>query len=386
MADEQIQLASFRNVNATDQDINQKISLASNVEEITEYDVKSVLDVTQVYEDERQFIDTYRIYGEIEYLSPLNSMITGYTQVTDFFTQYPLSADTKSVLTDFKFYLLAPTTAYTALVTGSTGGTLIKNYEVISELKNFEIYQAGYSFNIYGEFQYAWNFNKDYNVKGRYDGLNFPLTELYLYAQYQPQDNGNGDPESISGKTYDSTGGTIITGLTIVNLTTGDTVTGDVIEWNKFFFTQETINEQEYYISTPYSANTERLIWRYSPIIPIEIMVFEDDLQRANISGTSYEDVVSIPIYATQVDNEGNYVWRNLQDKGFVDPLTDEGVSYPFVNNRHYVFNNIVLAVKPNLDDVHTDQVFNEIKFADDTFISSQPNSNLDNIGKPCNL
>ena len=384
--DEQIRLPRLKNTNAVDQNIHETISVSSDKEEIMEYDIRSVLDVTQVYETERQFIDTFRFYGEVQYLSPLNVMITGYTGVTDFFTIFPLSADTKSVLTDFKFYLLAPTTGYTALVTGSTGGTFQKDYEVISELKNFEIYKAGYSINVFGEQQYIWSFNKDYDVQGRYDGLTFPLTDLYLFAQYQPKDNGNGDPETMSGKTYDSVGNVTITALTITDLTTGDTVTGDVIEWNKQRYLQETITEQEYYIRTPYSADTEALIWRYSPIIPLQVRVFEDDLQRANISGTSYSDVTSIPYYATKLDDDGNYVWRNLQDKGFVDPLTNVGVSYPFVNKRHYVFNNIVLPVKPDLDDANTASVFNEILFAADTFISAQPNSDLDNIGKPCSL
>ena len=231
--DEQIRLPRLKNTNAVDQNIHETISVSSDKEEIMEYDIRSVLDVTQVYETERQFIDTFRFYGEVQYLSPLNVMITGYTGVTDFFTIFPLSADTKSVLTDFKFYLLAPTTGYTALVTGSTGGTFQKDYEVISELKNFEIYKAGYSINVFGEQQYIWSFNKDYDVQGRYDGLTFPLTDLYLFAQYQPKDNGNGDPETMSGKTYDSVGNVTITALTITDLTTGDTVTGDVIEWNK---------------------------------------------------------------------------------------------------------------------------------------------------------
>jgi hypothetical protein len=383
--DERIQLSKFKHVDATNQDTYANIGLSSNEKKLTEYDLHNVLNVTQVYEDEREFVDTYRIYGEVEYLSPLNAMITGYTGQTDFFTVFPLSATTKSVLTDFKFYLLAPTTGYTALVTGETGGTFQKDYEVISELENFEIYQAGYSVNVYNEQQHAWDFNRDYNIKGRYDGLDFPLTDLYLYAEYQPQLNGDGDPESMSGITYDSVGNTGLTVINVTTLTTGDTVTGDVIKWNKFQYTQETVTEQEYYISTPYSNDSERLIWRYSPIIPIEIRVFEDDLQRANISGTSYEDVTSIPSYATQIDDEGNYVWRNLQDKGFVDPLTKKGVSYPFVNKRHYVFNNIVIPVKPNLEDAHTASVFDEITFAANEFISSEPNSDLDNIGKPCN-
>jgi len=386
MADEQIQLSQFKNVDGTNVDVYSKFSLDLNEAEIIEYDVRNIVDVTELYETERQFVNTYRLYGEIEYLSPLNKMITGYTQVEDFFTIFPISAITKTILTDFKFYLVAPSTAYTGLITGSTGGTYLKNYEVLSELDNFEIYKAGYSKNVYGEQQYGWDFNQDFNIQDRYDGLNFPLTNLYLYAQYQPQSNGDGDPESMSGITYDSSGNTGLTAITVTTLSGGSIVEGDVINWDKLQFTQQNITEQEYYISTPYSADTERLIWKYSPLIPIEIRVFEDDLQQVNISGTSYEDITSVPDYATQIDDDGNYVWRNLQDKGFFDPLTGDGVSYPFVNQKHYVFNNIILAVKPDLSDSNTASVFNEIVFSDDTFISNQPNSNLNNIGKPCNL
>ena len=384
--DEKIRLSQFDNVDATNQDMYQSMGLSVNEEEIIEFDIRNVLDVTAVYEAERQLSNVYRLYGEAEYLSPLNAMITGYTQQTDFFTTFPRSADTKSILTDFKFYLLAPTTAYTALITGDTGGTYIKDYEVISEIDNLEIYNAGYSVNVFGEQQHTWDFNLDFDLFERYDGLGFPLTHLYLYAQYQTQNNGDGDPESLSGKTYDSSGNPS-TGLTAsTTLTIGDVVTGDVIEWNKYLYTQETLTEQEYYISTPYSGNTLALIWRYSPIIPIEIRVFEDNVQRTNISGTSYEETTSIPPFATKVDDEGNYVWRLLQDIGFVDPLTKIGVNYPFINKRHYVFNNIVIPVKPNLDDANTALVFEEITFDPNQFISSQPNSDIENVGKLCNI
>lgn len=379
-----IQLGEFQNVDSVNQDLKLRLPLQSDKSLLIEYDINNVLDITSVYEDERQDSETYRIYGEIEYLSPLNKMISSYTQVNDFFTTFPLSAITKTILTDFNFYLTAPTTGYTALVTGSTGGTYQKNYEILSELDNFEIYRAGYSTNIYGETQYAWNFNIDFNIKNRLDGLNFPLTNLYLYAEYQPQLNGNGDSETMSGKTYDSSGNPIITPFTPVILNSGDTVIGDVINWIKSEFIQETIEQQEYFIRTPYSANTSALIWRYSPFIPIRIDVFEDDLQQVNISGTSYEDIQQVPAYATKLDEDGNFVWRNIQDKGFVDPLTVEGVSFPFVNQRHYVFNNIVLPVKPDLTDSNTLSIFEDIQFAGDEFISSQPNSDLNNIGKPC--
>ncbi|GAG75352.1 unnamed protein product, partial [marine sediment metagenome] len=61
--DEQIRLPRFKNVNAVDQNIYEKISFSGNEEVIMEYDIRSVLDVTQVYETERQFIDTFRFYG-----------------------------------------------------------------------------------------------------------------------------------------------------------------------------------------------------------------------------------------------------------------------------------------------------------------------------------
>lgn len=379
-----IQLGQFKNVDAVNQDLKLRLPLETDEGLLIEYDIQNVLDVTAVYEVERQDVDTYRMYGEIEYLSPLNATITGYTGVTNFFTVYAASADTKSILTDFKFYLVAPATGYTALVTGDTGGTFQKDYEIISELENFEIYRAGYSTNVFGEQQYAWDFNIDFDIKNRLDGLNFPLTNLYLYAQYQPQLNGSGDAETISGKTYDSVGNVTISQFTPTTLYSGDTITGEVIEWNKRRFTQETVTEQEYYIRTPYDNDALALIWRYTPLIPISVDVFEDDLQQVNISGTSYEDIIEVPAYATKIDDEGNYVWRNIQDKGFVDPLTLIGVAFPFVNQRHYVFNNIVLPVKPDLDDANTDLVFTDIQFAADTFISSQPNSDLTDIGKPC--
>ena len=65
MADEKIQLSQFKNVDATNQDTYMNISLEIDKENIMEYDIRSIVDVTQIYEDERQFVDTYRFYGEV---------------------------------------------------------------------------------------------------------------------------------------------------------------------------------------------------------------------------------------------------------------------------------------------------------------------------------
>ena len=390
--DETIRLNRYKYINATDKDMAQKIGLSSSNKTLMEYDIRNVLNVTDVYEGERQNTDVFRLYGSIDYLSCLNGLITGYTTLEDFFTVELPSAITKNILSDFKFYVVIPTTADTLLISGTTGGTYERNYMVISELDRFEIYKSGWSTNLFNEQRYTWNYNQDFSTENRYDSFNFPLTTLYLYAEYQPQVNGNGYPELMSGKTYNATGGTIITPFSAVtDLISGDTIIGDVINYYKELFLQERINIQEYYISTSCltgdtGSTPVNIIWKYYPLIPITIDVFEEDIQRVNISGTSHQEIAQMPSYATKIDDKGNYVWRNLQDRGFVDPLTGIGVNYPFVNQHHYVFNNIILALQPDLSDPITAEIFSSIKFGADTFINSKPNSNLNNIGKLCSF
>jgi hypothetical protein len=96
-----IQLGEFQNVDAVNQDLRLRLPLGNNEKLITEYNINNVLDVTSVYEAERQDSETYRLYGEIEYLSPLNYMTTGYTEVEDFFTIFPLNATIKTILPQY---------------------------------------------------------------------------------------------------------------------------------------------------------------------------------------------------------------------------------------------------------------------------------------------
>ena len=395
---EKIKLGEFQNVDGVNVDNSLKLYFDSSKKQLLEYDIQNVLDVTQVFDDERQNTDTYRIHGEVEYLSILNNIVTGYTGITDFFSLPALSATTKNVLNDFKFYIVKPLspsgTTLNDGISTSTGYTEFivderyrRDYEVLTELIDFEIYKAGYSTNVYEEQQYAFSIAKDIDVINDVDGLNFPLTELYVYAEYQPNINGLGDPETISKKVYNSTGGTdSYASFTAVTLNVGDIIEGDIVNYSKNTFEQSDFNLMEYRINTPYSTLALSLEWEYNPFIPITIRVFSDDLQRVNTGSTSVEDVDQVPVYATSVDTEGNVVWRDLLDKGFFDPLTEEGVNYPFINNKHYIFENVIVSVQPNLDDSNTAAVFDEIKFAANEFVSSEPSSSLTNINEKCDL
>jgi len=97
-----------------------------------------------------------------------------------------------------------------------------------------------------------------------------------------------------------------------------------------------------------------------------------------------------VPYYATQLDN-GQYVWRDIVPQGFTEPLSGNGVDYPFMNGRRYLFAPLILSVSPDLDDddnsYNTRNRFAEISMENNfTTLNFEPESenNLDDIGKPC--
>ena len=386
MEEFKIKLGQFNNVFSLNEDIKLSFSLQSNKKVLSEFDIRKVLDVTEVFNNERQDTDIYRIYGKIEYLSVLNNLKIDYSLLEDFFTIQPNFVPVKNIFNDFNFYLVKPSRTFTGISTGTTGGTYVKNYEIISELGNFEIYNAGYSKNIYNEQQYSWNFNIDFDLTDDRDAFNFPITEVCLFAQYKPSLNGLNELEYMERLSFLSGQTVILSGVTATTYNVGDIVEGDLIYYQKNLFSQQTIQRQEYYIYTPYSgiSGSTVLKWKYYPFIPITLKVYDDVIQRLNISGTSYDEIVRIPTYATPIDGDGNHVWKILLDRGFVDPLTGVGVNYPFVNGRQYVFNNLILDIVPDLTHENTSQVFSEIKFAVDTFVDAQPSGELNDIGKPC--
>jgi len=101
--------------------------------------------------------------------------------------------------------------------------------------------------------------------------------------------------------------------------------------------------------------------------------------------------MLEIPDYATLILNKGKWVWRDILPQGYIDPITNNGVDYPFFNKRRYLFEPIVFDVIPNLDldeefeHENTQTVFNEIEFSPYAGqIDETPVTDLDDIEKPC--
>jgi hypothetical protein len=381
----QILLNSDKNVNSVNVDTFTRFELNNKVEKILEYDLENALSASDIFDAEREAFDVYRIYGRMEYLSLLNGLKLNYKILGDFFLQQ--TTNSKNVFNSFKFYLVRPaSTGYTQLSGGPSTILYSRKFEVIATPDNFQIYNAGYTNNVYGDQIYTFNFNEDFDVTPYADQFNFPPTELFLYAQYIPTKNGFNEPETMSGTTWNLSGNSSKISITPTPLVVGNLVYGDLIEYSKLDFLQLQLSPQTYYISTPYhdSANTENFLqWKYNPFISFQLRYFYDNLNNVNTGSTSYAQQSTIPYYATPI-GAGNFVWRDIVPQGFVDPTTNLGVDYPFVNRKRYLFSPVILDISPNLFDAHTFQVFTEIKYGPPSILNRRPISNINNIGKPC--
>ena len=280
---------------------------------------------------------------------------------------------------------------YKKIPTYTTRDRYIRYFEVIATPKDFELYPIGFTNNIYNEQGYSFNFNDDFDISNYYDEFGFPLTELFLYVQYKRQ---NTPHEFFSGLKWSNTGIATKIPINTIPFNIGDCIQtnyyekiGDIIQYLPFEFYEAQTIPQQYYIGTPYIINnqTSYLYWKYNPFIPIRLRYLSDSLYTANTGSTSYELVQSIPSYATEIDGNGNYLWRTILPEGYKDPLTGVGTNNPFVNKRRYLFTSIILDIIPDLDDDNTRNAFSDVWFDKNADIKTiTPNSNINNIGKPC--
>lgn len=378
----QILLGNRQNINSVNSDMAGKIELFNNLREITEYDINNALSATEVFYTERAENEIYRIYGRIEYMSLLNGLKNDYRNFEDFFLpQY--SGNSKNLLNSFDFYLVRPYTGYTKI----SNIRYARCFKVIATPNEFELFPIGFTNNLFGEQVYSFNFNIDIDIKNYYDEFKFPVTELFLYAQYKPAklpaetlfgvfwNNGVLEKTEIIGKSLNI--GDLV-------MTSNNEKICDIIEYSKSEFIQNQIYKQQFYIYTPYNGN--RLVWKYDPFIPIRLRYLTSDLYKANTGSTSYDLVQSIPPYATEYpENTGNFIWRNIVPEGYIDPITGIGNNNPFVNKKRYNFSTIIFDISPDLDDDTTRNSFSDIWFENNAKISNiTPISDINNIGKPC--
>lgn len=283
----EILLGSEKNIDSVNTDSYSKVELVRNTSELNEFTVNDVVNSTVVFDAERQENQVYRIYGRIEWMSLLNGLTNSPRILENFF--FPQYDDgSKNIINSFDFYLVAPSSGETYNpITGTN--KLRRNFEVIATPNEFEIYDAGFTNNVYGEQVYSFSFNIDFDVSEYYDNLGFPLTELFLYAQYKKQSNNY---EEISRTFFDSTGIKIKTGFTTKDFNIGDILENyqgnniqDVIEYSAEKYYQAQVDPQIFYIRTNYIEDsiTKWLEWSYNPLIPFRLRYLDGVVSTAKL-------------------------------------------------------------------------------------------------------
>jgi len=376
-----ILLNSERNVESVNVDTFNKIALMNDVSEIQEYELRNAISETQQYEIERQETEIYRIYGKLNYVSLLNGLRSDYGQIGDFFDKRKFENE-KDVFNTFKFYLAIPSNIFVEVI--GTTQRYGRKFEIIATPNEFQLMDAGFSKNVFNEQEYSFIFDIDFDISGKYDYLNFPITEFFLYAEYQPSSGAEGN-EMIERFNWEA-GGIITEQYTPIDLEIGDLIIGDVVEYSARNYLQAIDTNQKYVITTPISGTSGNIDikWEYNPFIKLNARYLQSTTTKANKDSTSYDQQQSIPDHAIDLGG-GNMVWREILPQGIDDNITGDGANFPFVNKRRYLFANEVLLISPDLTDQQTLNVFEEINFGEEPItISNLPITDIDNIGSPC--
>jgi hypothetical protein len=134
------------------------------------------------------------------------------------------------------------------------------------------------------------------------------------------------------------------------SLSVGSTLTGAFVEYNDRDFKERIISEAFHKLSTPnlifdhdqddpttYSgASADNLVGLfYQPHNRVKLRELSPYVESYNTN-----DIFNLPENVKYDNNEKLWKWRDLYDHGYVDP-DGYGTDFPFMNNNHYVHNDI---------------------------------------------
>ena len=219
--------------------------------------------------------------------------------------------------------------------------TVAKDLEIINQLDNnkkpltqiFATFQNVGYFGLFNKLRRGWQLNMTPKTTNPWWDIS----------------NINSE-ENNSTSAYTKTQGTTTYDFN-VNLprVSGDTMYGDWCEWNDITQTERVISSymnkitynQQIFDTSP-SNNNNQDGYYYQVHFPITLKVFSDYIETAG----SELVVEGLPGYSYFSNNLKQWIWRDIYPYGYIDSL-NRGVDYPFINNAHYPFQNIIFRLYP---------------------------------------
>lgn len=226
--------------------------------------------------------------------------------------------------------------------------TLSKDLEIINQLDNnrkpvtqiFVTFQNLGYFGWWNKLRRGWEFNMLPNQTNPWwDLTNGNAVENNLTTSY----TRNVDGSTVCVNPFDCYSFT-------VNLPrmSGDTMYGDWCEWNNItqeerviskYMNKMTYNGKAFDVTSSPTSNPKG--YYYQVHFPIRLKVFSDYVETAEENF-----VEGVPSYSYFSNTQKLWYWRDIYPFGFID-TNDNGVDYPFLNEAHYPFTNIIFRLYP---------------------------------------
>jgi len=134
-------------------------------------------------------------------------------------------------------------------------------------------------------------------------------------------------------------------------LLSGDTIEGDLCEWNDYEQNERVISDLYHKITfnqdnfLVYVLTNEENYYNpgyyYKPFYPIRIRAFSDYIEESETS-----NIADLPNWAHFSENRQLFVWRDIYTYGYIDS-DGIGVDQPFLNGKHHPFKNIIFRLIP---------------------------------------
>lgn len=227
---------------------------------------------------------------------------------------------------------------------------------------------------------YNISFNGSIDLSNYRDNQGRPITEIFVtivnrgyFGYFHPISNGskslkrgwefnistttnswwertniNSDVDlEIDSFTKNVGGGTVLQFNRMKNYNVGDLIDGDLCEWNEF--TQEETILSKLYHKFVYNPSTFNIGvdnfnptgFYYRPFYRIKLKEYSDYVETGVLGETE-----NVPDYSFFSRNNNSFFWRDIYTIGYID-ANDRGVDYPFMNGRHYPYNNFIFRIIP---------------------------------------
>ena len=244
-----------------------------------------------------------------------------------------------------------------------------------------------------GAQSYSLSFNKDIDINELRDNQKRPVTDLYVTTIWKGyfgltlgSKNGQGQyvglkqgyefniplssigfPSSwwestntlsnfVDGNNLPYPLGTLIPATTtsyvfnyMQSLKEGDIVDGGIYEWNDYEQKERmisdishkfTFNSNVFDISATDNNNNQKGYY-YEPHNKMKIRDFSDYIETGSIT-----NMAGVPDYSYFSTTYNSFIWRDLYPYGFKDNKQN-GVDYPFLNGKHYPYENFIFRIIP---------------------------------------